>query len=605
MSAKNTKKNKIIKKTVVEDKIVKPFFNKPVVVLILLGIISAFIYAGSITNEIVFLDDDIMFENLKMLSLTNFNILKESVSRDAMVSIGGDLYRPVQTFALIFIHQIGNGQYMYFHILQILLNLLCGFLVYVFLSELRCDKKLTLIITIIYTVHPLFASLVCFIPAIGDQLLLVFALLSFIFYIKYLRENKNIYLFIHLLSYFFAAFTKETALVLPFMFILYFILYFRKKFSLKYLFAVFFWIIFSVIYLAMRQKYVLPEQVAAHNALNATNITNNILYNLPSVFEYISKFFFPYKLSFLAPYNATRTITGIVIIAFLVILFFLKRMNIQNLIFGLFWYVVFVFPPMLYRNPVFDYGEHRGFLPLVGLAFILASVEFKVNTKYYWALFFLIPIFALFSFQRKNEFKDPIAFYSAIINNDPVPIAYLNRGSYVHRFKNDINAVFDDYNNAIALKNDYSTAFYNRAILKSEVYKDYKSAFDDLEAAIRYKWNYADAYYHRGYMKLTINNDIQGALLDINKAIELNPNYVLAYNNRGVLKQNYLNDIEGAIDDFTKSIGIQPLNNPTPYFHRAVYYFNQGKRTDACNDWEIAMNQGHQQAETYINNHCK
>ncbi len=605
MSTKSIKKKKNVKDVPVKDKEHKNLYSRPFLILIIMSIITSLIYASSVFNDIVFLDDDIMFENLKMLKQTSYYIFKEAITRDAMVSIGGDLYRPVQTFILLFLYQLGGGAVIYFHVFQILLHIGCCFLIFILFSEMGCDRKILLILTLIYAVHPLFTSLVCFIPAIGDQLLFSFALFSFFFFIKYLKNAKSIYLLLHIIFFFFSAFTKETALVLPAIFILYLFLFQKDKLNIRVLIVLFFWIFIPVLYMVLRQKYVLPEQVASHNELNSTNITTNIIYNLPSFFEYITKFFVPYQLSFLAPYSKTRTLTGIVIIAFFIVLVLLRKLRIRHFIFGLLWYSIFIMPPMLYRNPVFDYGEHRGFLPLLGFVFILASVEFKVKTKYYWALIFLIPILGLFSFQRKNEFKDPVAFYTGIIANDPVPIAYLNRGSYVHRFKNDINMVFDDYTKAIALKNDYSTAYYNRAILKSEIFKDYKSAFDDLEAAIKYKSNYADAYYHRGYMKLTINNDIEGALDDINKAIVLNPKYVLAYNNRGVLKQNYLNDIVGAIDDFSKSISIQPINNPSPYFHRGVHYYNTGKHAEACADWESALKQGHQQAQTYLNNHCK
>lgn len=577
--------------------------NKSWLPPVLFIILTLLVYSGVTGFELVFLDDDMMFDNLKMLHLKSYNIFYESISRDAMVGVGGDLYRPLQTFFLIFLYKIGLGSLLYFHYAQIMLHITACYVVYRLLLLFNREVKTALILTLIFGLHPLFTSLVSFIPAIGDQMLLVFGGASFIFYVLFLQKRKITYLFLHLLAFFLSVFTKETALVLPGVFILYALLIHPHRLPVtKWIIPVLLWGLVTGCYFLLRQKFVLPGQIAPQNILSAENISANTLYNFPSLFEYLAKFFFPYKLSFLALYSTTRTIIGIGVTLSFILLTFAKKLDYRLLLFGFFWYGAFIVPSMLYHNPLFDYGEHRGFLPLLAVVILVASL--KVNPRYMFYGAVLIPLFLIMSFVRKNDFNDPLAFYTAIINNDPVPMAYLNRGSYIHRHKKDIKAVLADYDKAIEMKSDYATALYNRAILKSEDMKDYTGAFADLNAAIKAKPDYADAYYHKGYLMITTQNDVPGALMNIDSAITLNPAFVLAYNNRGIIRQTYQNDTLGAFSDFNKSIEVQPLSNPTPYIYRGLYFFNKGQKNEACSDWKIAAQQGNAQAASFIQSNC-
>jgi len=602
---KQTNKDKIIKKKPSQQKVKavsKPFIYKPLVVFSILFIVSLIIYSGGFSNKIVFLDDDMMFDNLKLLYQKPFSIIHESYTRDAMIGIGGDLYRPVQTFALIFLYGLGDGNMLYFHLMQLLLHVVGCYLIYFLLVTLNFDKNKALVLTLIYTVHPLFAPLVCFVPAIGDQLLLVLGIASFLSFIYFTRTKKTVFLVLHILLFLLALLTKETALVFPAVFIFFALFIENSKPYKVLLLPLIFWIALPLLFIIVRQHFILPELVAPHNVLNFKNISTNFSYNTPSFFEFIAKFFIPYKLSFLAPFSSVRTLMGLVFIVVFIVLAVLKKLDYKWFFFSLLWYSVFILPPMLYRNPVFDYGEHRGFLPLVSFLFLVAAV--KQTNKYFGFLYIIVPVLAFISFNRKADFKDPMAFYTGIIDNDPVPIAYLNRGAYNQKQKKDLKSVLDDYNNAIALKKDYATALYNRAILKSEDLKDIEGAFSDLKAAIESKPNYADAYYHRGYLELTALKDTKKALADMDSAIVLNPNYVLAYNNRGILKMSYLNDTIGAFNDFDKSVSLQSQYNPTAFFYRGLISYNNKDLAKACGDWNIAQQQGHKQAYDLYTSYC-
>ncbi|MDD3877775.1 MAG: glycosyltransferase family 39 protein [Bacteroidales bacterium] len=583
------------------------YLERPAYVFLFLFTLILLVYFKSFYGEAVFLDDDMMLENLRLLHIGNYDIIKESYSRDAMVGIGGDLYRPMQTFFLIFLYNIADGALWGMRLFQIFLHAASCFLMYLICCEISVEKRKSILLVLIFALHPLFVSLVSFIPAIGDLLLMTFGLASLLSFIHYLKKNCLWCLFASIVFYLFALFSKETAIGLPLVFFFVAILL-RQKF-LSVFKDRFLWIFLILVgfitfaYFFLRQIHVAPELIADHNKLNATNLLQNFLYNWPAFFEFPAKIIWPLNLSFLSSYSHMRLILSVLFFVLVFMLCIFKKTECKLLFLSLLWYAVFVIPPMLYKNPVFDYGEHRAYLPLAVWVFYFTSL--KINTSLIKFLLIIPVFFAFMSFDRIKDFSAPMPFYDAIIANEDVPIAYLNRGAYRHKNFNDINGALDDYNKAIEIKADYHTALYNRAIIKSEELNDVEGALADLDKAIESKSNYADAYYHRGYVNIVKKNKVDEALADMDKAISFNPSFILAYNNRGLVHLNYKNDTLKALNDFSKSIEVRPIDNAQAYFNRALVFLRLEKKDKACLDFQTASQQGNAQAQQMYDSNCR
>lgn len=576
--------------------------------LLLTVVVSFIIYAPSLNNDLVFLDDDVIFDNLSKVEVTTLSeIVSESFKRDAMVGIGGDLYRPVQTLYFIAVYKAGNGSLFLFHLLQVWLHILVCFTLFYLLKLMGADKFKAATAVAIYMTHPLFVSAVAFIPSIGDQFLVFFGLLSIVFYIKNLRKASLKNAILSLLFLALAVFSKETAVFLPVIFIAYAIYHYNYKvkdvFKAGIVINLLIGFVVVGLYFFVRQQYVLPRLVSAHNELTISNFITNLGQNFPSFFEYQAKFIWPFGLSFLTSYSSINTILGILALCALALLWFFKKIDTSKLLFALLWYLVFVLPPMLYNNPLFDYGEQRAYMPLIAFVMIIAFIRVKpVVFKFLW----LLPlILGFMAHERTKDFSSPPAFYNAIIENSDVPLAYLNRGAYYHKNYNDVNQALSDYNKAIALKEDYATAFYNRAIIMSEEFKRMEDALRDVNRAIEVRPAYADAYYHRGYIKITGFGNIEQGIADMTKAIEINPLFIQAYNNRGVVYLSYKNDPLTALKDFDKSIEISPLNNGAAYYFRGLAHHNLNNKEMACYDWQSSHQQGEMRAQNMLEVHCR
>lgn len=121
--------------------------------------------------------------------------------------------------------------------------------------------------------------------------------------------------------------------------------------------------------------------------------------------------------------------------------------------------------------------------------------------------------------------------------------------------KQETNAALADFNKAIELRPDFTTALYNRGLLRQTM-GDIDGARDDYDAVIKLDPGWAVPFMNRGNVKLSLN-DAEGALADFNKAIALDPKYAKAFMNRGRAYAT-LGDMARAEADFSVAIEIDP-----------------------------------------------
>ncbi len=188
---------------------------------------------------------------------------------------------------------------------------------YLFLIHFGLNKITALVLSSIFAIHPLFINAVVWIPGRNDLMFSLFGLLSFLLLIKYISSPKGILLTLHILSFWLAILSKETALMIPFIMLLYLILIKREKLLSKLVLKhILLWLIPILLWLILRTIADLGKP-AYFTSLDI------MLYNIPSIFEYIGKFFFPIKLSTLPTYSLLNTFLGV--IAFSIIIFLIIK----------------------------------------------------------------------------------------------------------------------------------------------------------------------------------------------------------------------------------------------------------------------------------------
>ncbi len=164
----------------------------------------------------------------------------------------------------------------------------------------------------------------------------------------------------------------------------------------------------------------------------------------------------------------------------------------------------------------------------------------------------------------------------------------------------DYNGAIQDYNKAIQLAPDNTSAYINRGNSKSNL-GDENGAIQDYNKAIQLAPDDALAYYNRGISKSNLGDE-NGAIQDYNKAIQLAPDDALAYINRGNSKGK-LGDYNGSIQDYNKAIQLAP-DNTSVYINRGISKSNLGDYNGACLDWSKAGELGAPRAYELIREYC-
>jgi len=575
------------KKTNKDYKLIFSKNNSIIIPTIIAFFIPVLLYLQTIHFDFSYFDDDgIIIKNINFLS--HFRNVQQAFLTDAFIIKMSSFYRPMQTLSYIVDIQLsgGNEPWMY-HLSNILLWGLIACSLFLLLKRLSIPTKLALLSTLIYCAHPLFVSSVAWLPARGDLQLTFFSLLSFLFFIEFLQKRKNIYLILNWITFTIALFCKETAVILPFIFIIYFFTFHSEKhFGKKHFFILLIYAISGISWYWLRSiaigGYSNPNDVFGLTAL---------LSNLPTIPESLTKFFLPVYSAPIPFYSIITTLTGLLIIAAIVFLFFKNNeRSKKEKIFCVAWFLLFMLPPMLFKKPYIDYLDHRFSLPLIGillfLLFIIPKKWFKNgDIKRSWLMVLILVIFCSFTFVKSRSYSDPMTFYNSAVSCNPNSvIANFNRG-YIKNIKSDFQGSIDDFSKVIAICPSNADAYNNRGLAKLNM-GDNSGAIADYTIAISKNNKCIEAYYNKGVAKGNIGDNI-GAIEDFNKAVAICPTYYQAYYGRGNVK-NSMGDFKGAVENFNKAIAICPTYAEA-YNNRGLAKISMGDNSGAIADYDKAI----------------
>jgi tetratricopeptide (TPR) repeat protein len=162
-------------------------------------------------------------------------------------------YRPLLTGSFIVDYQLWGTEPFGYHLTNVILHSVNALLAYVFVFILVGQADIALWTSLLFTTHPVQTEAVAWISGRNDLLLTFFALISIVFHLRwryFQRWRRPCAYIAFLLAYLAALFTKESGLVLPFLFLLADYFYPDKKGSLSRDYAGM--LLISVLYYSIR-----------------------------------------------------------------------------------------------------------------------------------------------------------------------------------------------------------------------------------------------------------------------------------------------------------------------------------------------------------------
>lgn len=536
--------------------------------LFLILLLSFISYLPVFHNGFVW-DDEFYIQKNPLIHSIN---LKEIFSQNIMGN-----YHPLTILTLAAEYHFFGLNETGYHTVNLLLHLLNVILVFYAVLLLSDKSGVALVASLLFAISPLHVESVAWAAELKDLLYSFFFLVSYIFYLKYLKDpQKKNYVFA-LVLFFVSLLSKAMAASLPMVLLL--TDYFKgRKINIKTLLEK---LPFFLLALTFGVVAVFAQKSSGFiQDLTVFPFLQRLVFACYGFITYLFKLLLPLHLSAYYPYPVKNGDSipiqyyayVLLCIGLVAYIFYSLRFS-KKIIFGIGFFAITVFL-VLQLLPVGGaiMADRYSYIPSIGI-FYLAGEGFNWlwSKKLKLIAISLLSAFTVFfsikTYNRCSVWKNEMVLWNDVINQyQTIPPAYVNRGNLL-RDANRYDEALNDYNKAIELKPDFAIAYFNRGTL-------FKNAKRNSEV-----------------------------LNDFNKAIVLNPGYAKAYCNRGIVFYNE-KKYEEAISDYSKAIELK-TDFAESYYNKGLAEYYLGKKEAACMDLKQAGNLGYQPPADILQQICK
>lgn len=590
--------------------------KNPIVILIIILLITVFAFSTSINNDFIYnWDDDAYIVNNEFIKDLSFNGIKKMFT---VFYVGN--YHPLTALTNAIEYKIFGLNPRAFHFFNLLLHLFNVVLVFYFIYLLTRRIEASVIVAVLFAIHPMHAESVVWISERKDVLYAFFYLGSLIAYLSpplTPPEGRGKNFLLSLFLFLFSLLSKASAITLPLVLLL-LDFHLNRKLTRKSIMEKIPFFILSIIFgitayfsqklsgtMDLGHTYAFIDKIFLSSYALCFYIFKLILpINLSAIY------FFPEKINGWLPLQYYLSLP--VIVFFVFSIYKWGRRN-KNLVFGLLFFlstIILVLQIITFGNSIVS--ERYTYLPYLGLFFIagqfyckIADGEISHSKKIKSFLDILLPAavicFSMLTFQRNLVWKNGVTLATDVIEKNPFSHdAYLARGVAKGNI-NDHRGAIADFTTALGINSRIPDGYNNRGLAKGKI-NDYAGAITDFSEAIRLHPEFASAYNNRGFAR-GMMQDYSGALADFSEAIRMNPDYTEAFINRGNANA-FLQKYEDAIRDFTTAIRLKPGFAPA-YYNRAMAKFQSGKIAQACEDWQVAAQMKISKADEMLQKYCQ
>lgn len=520
------------------------------------------------------------------------------------------------------------------HLLNILLHLLNGVLVYRIAERLFKTNLVSVIGATIFLLHPLQVESVAWIAELKNVLSTTFYFSSTLAYLQYTEHAKRSYQVKYVLFFVLGCLSKSSVVILPLVFVAIDI-FKSNSVTWKMIISKTPLLLLSILFGFINIKTQSADLFINH--AHEFPIWQRKALAGFALLNYLLLFLLPVNLSVIYPYPPINTATfviGFVLLIGLFVVSFLcwKRKKFTNLFLIFFFLINLLLVLQFIPFGEVLYADRYAYIPIIAIAWFVGALLQKLQIKQVIILLILAIPLAIVSYQRISSWKNAITLYESILkiypkqyialnsagvecmllNEDKKALTYLNQAikeapynykSYYNKGllllkNNKPKAAIESFNQALQLY-QYPKAFAARA---SAYYMlgDNSKAMQDASKVISTDSKNATAHFVLGNCYNDLNK-LNEAENEYNTCIKLNADDADYYFKRAIV-QGKMQKFEQSLSDLTVCIELNP-NYYEAYYWRGVAKVNL--KQNPCSDFNVAARRYYEPAVKALTNYCK
>ena len=521
------------------------------------------VYSNSLGGEFAWDDEYFVVKNSRIRTLDGIASFFTNPSTAAFGGLAKDIYRPITVLSYALNYRFSGLDAFGYHLINVLIHSFNAILLFLLLYYLFNDLSIAFFASLLFACHPVQTEVVSWISGRSSILALFFYLISLICYVKRYRIFS-------IFAFALALFSKEMAVTLPLVLILYDIHFGEKTKWKNKAFGYLPYFILTALFIIARS--VLLNKVSQTGWWGGSPYHTFLTMSKVMV-SYLKILAAPIKLCAFYSIRPSQSITaagvapsvGILILIFGALPFIYRRS--KELSFAVLWFFVTILPVSNIVPLKALMAERFLYIPSIGLILAAVLIIKRLSKKTVVAALVastLVAAYSLRTIARNEDWKDAVHISESIVKIDPMNSWGLTSLGSAQMEKGDYENALRSLKKAVAVSPDYSSArnalgFY---YLERGSYAD---AAGEFEAGIKLDPDDAEMPNSLGIAYANLKK-YEDAEKQFKAALEKSPAFVTAYLNLGALYETK-KEYEKALAEYNKVLSKTKTRSESAFAH--------------------------------------
>ena len=596
-------------------------------------------YSTALSNGFVMDDFDLVVNNPNVKGLARLPRIFLTGYWDAMGVTGG-LYRPLTIFSFFLEHTVAGINPLIYHLDNVLLHFLCSILCYLIFREIFKEGNAPFFAALIFAAHPVHTEAVAWVSGRAELLSAFLSLVSILLFIRRPGHGSG-YAVLAPTSYLLALLSKESAVVVIPLLVVYVLLFHHERYSgrmrpLKALSGLYPYLAVSALYFALRAYALWGEMTPAgtNQTLYGLGAYDRFLTMCQALYEYIRLGFLPFDFKAIYIFPPPASLIDMKVFSALLSVMLLVfaasgfiRVS-RPLLFAAAWFFIALIPVSNIIPIGVIMSERAMYMPSLGLCMILGHA-FDNKRRIYAAslLVIVLAVFTAGALLRNPVWRDSKALTPTLLTMaredikryPDYPSAYLfcarvqanscdcgpeteksvreaakRLGTDEPEMHSMLADVYDKGKKPVealreiraAIKLDPQAQYYYHAALILRELKDYDEEDRMLDAAIKANPNRECFFLTKGELLMEQGDDTD-ALKLFEHAEKLDPEDQDAYLDEGIALDS-MKQFGPAVVKVRKAVELRP-DIPDLHYFLAVALLDNGQKAEANAELKEAL----------------